>query len=209
MRHSVPLHASPHSWRDFRSKRHGRQPPTSRHSAVLEPGTRVYLSAVPSRPADESVAAAIAVRAAGLEPVPHVAVRNFASELALDDFLARLNGEAGVDSVLVIAGDRGECGPFRRALDAIDTGAAAPARHPHHRHRRISGGPPAHRRRRTQPRADGKDRRRGSDRTCRRDRHPVLLRRAARSSTSSRACARSASIIACASGLSGQPASRR
>jgi len=90
--------------------------------AVLEPGTRVYLSAVPSRPADESVAAAIAVRAAGLEPVPHVAVRNFASELALDDFLARLNGEAGVDCVLVIAGDRGECGPFRRALDAIDSG---------------------------------------------------------------------------------------
>ena len=28
----------------------------------------------------------------------------------------------GVDSVLVIAGDRGECGPFRRAIDAIDIG---------------------------------------------------------------------------------------
>jgi methylenetetrahydrofolate reductase (NADPH) len=90
--------------------------------AVLKRGTRVYLSAVPSRPADESVAAAIQMRAAGLEPVPHVAVRNFASEGALDDFLAQLNGEAGVDSVLVIAGDRGECGPFRRALDAIDRG---------------------------------------------------------------------------------------
>jgi methylenetetrahydrofolate reductase (NADPH) len=90
--------------------------------AVLKRGTRVYLSAVPSRPADESVAAAIQMRAAGLEPVPHVAVRNFASEGALDDFLAQLNGEAGVDSVLVIAGDRGECGPFRRALDAIDSG---------------------------------------------------------------------------------------
>lgn len=90
--------------------------------AVLEPGTRVYLSAIPNRPADESVATAVQVRAAGLEPVPHVAVRNFASEGALDDFLAQLNGEAGVDSVLVIAGDRSECGPFRRALDAIDSG---------------------------------------------------------------------------------------
>jgi methylenetetrahydrofolate reductase (NADPH) len=90
--------------------------------AVLEPGTRVYLSAIPTRPADESVATAVQVRAAGLEPVPHVAVRNFASEGALDDFLAQLNGEAGVDSVLVIAGDRSECGPFRRALDAIDSG---------------------------------------------------------------------------------------
>ncbi len=90
--------------------------------AVLKRGTRVYLSAVPNRPAEESLAAAIQVRAAGLEPVPHVAVRNFASEQALDDFLARLNGEAGVDNVLVIAGDRGEYGPFRRALDAIDNG---------------------------------------------------------------------------------------
>jgi methylenetetrahydrofolate reductase (NADPH) len=90
--------------------------------AVLKRGTRLYLSAVPNRPAEESLAAAKQVRAAGLEPVPHVAVRNFASEQALDEFLARLNGEAGVDNVLVIAGDRGEYGPFRRALDAIDNG---------------------------------------------------------------------------------------
>jgi methylenetetrahydrofolate reductase (NADPH) len=90
--------------------------------AVLKRGTRVYLSAVPNRPAEESLAAAIRVRTAGFEPVPHVAVRNFASLAALDDFFARLNGEAAVDSVLVIAGDRAEYGPFRRALDAIDSG---------------------------------------------------------------------------------------
>jgi methylenetetrahydrofolate reductase (NADPH) len=89
---------------------------------VLARGTRVYVSAVPNRPADESVTAAIRIRAAGLEPVPHVAVRNFASADALDDFLGRLNGEAGVQCVLVIAGDRAECGPFKRAIDAIDSG---------------------------------------------------------------------------------------
>ena len=93
-----------------------------RGACVLGRGTRVYLSAVPNRPADELLAAAMPVRAAGLEPVPHVAVRNFASEQALDDFLARLNGEAKVDHVLVIAGDRNEYGPFRRALDVIDNG---------------------------------------------------------------------------------------
>ncbi len=89
---------------------------------VLKRGTRVYLSAVPNRPAAESAAAAVRVRAAGLEPVPHVAVRNFESVAALDEFLARLNGEAAVDNVLVIAGDRNDCGPFRNALDAIDSG---------------------------------------------------------------------------------------
>lgn len=91
--------------------------------SVLAPGTRVYISAVPNRPAAESLAAAIGLRAAGLEPVPHVAVRNFATVAALDDLLARLHGEAGVRSALVIAGDRRECGVFRSAIDAIDDGA--------------------------------------------------------------------------------------
>ena len=90
--------------------------------AVLRRGARIYLSAVPGRPAEEAVAAAVRVRAAGFEPVPHVAVRNFTTVEALDDFLARLNGEAAIDSVLVIAGDRGDCGPYRCALDAIDSG---------------------------------------------------------------------------------------
>jgi methylenetetrahydrofolate reductase (NADPH) len=90
--------------------------------AVLKRGTRVYVSAVPNRPAQESLAAAVRLRAAGFEPVPHVAVRNFANVEALDDFLARLNGEADVRCVLVIAGDRAEYGAFRSALDAIDSG---------------------------------------------------------------------------------------
>jgi methylenetetrahydrofolate reductase (NADPH) len=89
---------------------------------ALERGTRAYLSSLPNRPADEALNTAIQLRAGGLVPVPHVAVRNFPTVEAFDDVLARLNGEAGVDTVLVIAGDRDECGPFRRALDAIDSG---------------------------------------------------------------------------------------
>jgi methylenetetrahydrofolate reductase (NADPH) len=90
--------------------------------AQLGRGRRVYISAVPSRPSDEVLSAAVRLRAAGLEPVPHVAVRNFPNADALDDFLARLDGEADVRRALVIAGDRMECGPFRCALDAIDSG---------------------------------------------------------------------------------------
>ena len=89
---------------------------------ALPRGTRVYISAVPHRAAEESIGAAIRLRAAGLEPVPHVAVRNFGSVDALDDFLARLNGEAEVRRVLVVAGDRADHGPFRSAADAIDSG---------------------------------------------------------------------------------------
>jgi methylenetetrahydrofolate reductase (NADPH) len=90
--------------------------------AVLPRGTQVYVSAVPGRPAEDSLSAAVRLRAAGFEPVPHVAVRNFASAEALDDFVARLTDQAQVRRVLVIAGDRAECGPFRRAHDAIDSG---------------------------------------------------------------------------------------
>ena len=89
---------------------------------VLRRGTRVYLSAVPGKPAEESIAGAKRLRAAGFEPVPHVAVRNFQSAHALDDFIARLNGEADVRHILVIAGDRETYGPFRSAADAIDSG---------------------------------------------------------------------------------------
>ena len=86
-------------------------------------GTRVYLSAVPTRPQEELVEAASRVRAAGLEPVPHLAVRNFASADRLGDFIDRLTGEAGVRRLLVIAGDRDTpAGPFHGALEAIDSG---------------------------------------------------------------------------------------
>jgi methylenetetrahydrofolate reductase (NADPH) len=91
--------------------------------AAAAPGTQVYLSAVPTRPQEEVVGQAALVRAAGLEPVPHLAVRNFSSPDALKQFLDRLNGEAGVRRLLVIAGDRAEpAGPFHGALEAIDSG---------------------------------------------------------------------------------------
>jgi methylenetetrahydrofolate reductase (NADPH) len=101
--------------------------PTAHDVAALKAaavsGTHIYLSAVLTRPQEEVVAQAAALRAAGLEPVPHLAVRNFASADALRRLLDRLAGEAGVRRLLVIAGDRAEpAGPFRGALEAIDSG---------------------------------------------------------------------------------------
>jgi methylenetetrahydrofolate reductase (NADPH) len=94
--------------------------------AALAPGTPVYLSAIPARPQEELVDQAAYVRAAGLEPVPHLAVRNFASADALKHLLDRLTVKAGVRKLLVIAGDRAEpAGPFRGALEAIDSGLIA------------------------------------------------------------------------------------
>jgi methylenetetrahydrofolate reductase (NADPH) len=86
-------------------------------------GTAVYLSAVPTKPTRDLIEAAVNVRAAGFEPVPHLAARNFASVAALDDVLAELVGRAQVRRVLMIAGDRDEpAGQFRSAIEVIETG---------------------------------------------------------------------------------------
>jgi methylenetetrahydrofolate reductase (NADPH) len=86
-------------------------------------GTDVYLSAIPTRPVRDLIEAAVGVRAAGLEPVPHLAARNFASLSALDEMLCELATEARVRRILLIAGDRDEpAGQFRSAIEVIDTG---------------------------------------------------------------------------------------
>jgi methylenetetrahydrofolate reductase (NADPH) len=93
-------------------------------AAVARPGTRVYVSAVPTRPLQDAIEATARLRAAGFEPVPHLAVRNFATARDLDNFLARVSGEAGVRRVLVIAGDRDQpSGDFRSSIEVIDSGA--------------------------------------------------------------------------------------
>ncbi|HKA74199.1 MAG TPA: methylenetetrahydrofolate reductase [Xanthobacteraceae bacterium] len=92
-------------------------------AAVLRPGTQVYLSAVPTRDPTTQIEPAVRLAAAGFVPVPHVAVRNFASLAALEAFLARMVGDAGVRRVLIIAGDRDQpAGAFRDAIEAIDSG---------------------------------------------------------------------------------------
>jgi methylenetetrahydrofolate reductase (NADPH) len=92
-------------------------------AGIAPPGTRVYLSAVPTRPPEEAIEHAARLHGRGFEPVPHVAVRLFASAMALDDFLARMTGKAGVKRLLVIAGDREQpAGEFRSAIELIDGG---------------------------------------------------------------------------------------
>jgi methylenetetrahydrofolate reductase (NADPH) len=84
---------------------------------------RVYISAVPARPPQAQIDAACRLAAAGVEPIPHLAVRAFASGAALDFHLARLAEGAGVRRVLVIGGDRATpAGPFHAAIELIESG---------------------------------------------------------------------------------------
>jgi methylenetetrahydrofolate reductase (NADPH) len=90
----------------------------------LDPGTQVYIAAIPGDSYHNAVATAAELARSGFVPVPHVAARNIASFTQLNDFLARLRGEAGVDRALVIGGDAEHpVGPYGSALSLLQTGA--------------------------------------------------------------------------------------
>jgi methylenetetrahydrofolate reductase (NADPH) len=92
-------------------------------TGLLERGTAVYVSMPPGQTYHGTVALAARLARAGFRPVPHVAARRIASREALDDYLGRAAGEAGVDRALVIGGDSDrEIGPFDSSLALLETG---------------------------------------------------------------------------------------
>jgi methylenetetrahydrofolate reductase (NADPH) len=92
--------------------------------SYLDPGTEIFISQPMGQPYHGAVAMAVRLRRAGFRPVPHVTARALASLSALEDYLARATGEAGVDHVLVVGGDRDRpAGPFDSSLAVLCTGA--------------------------------------------------------------------------------------
>src|SRR5262249_31332827 len=92
--------------------------------SVTPRGTLIYVAAIPSKPLTDQLDTAKGLHAAGFDPVPHLAARNFASAAAMEDHLKRLVAEAGVRRALVIAGDRADAaGSLPDGLSIIKTGA--------------------------------------------------------------------------------------
>jgi methylenetetrahydrofolate reductase (NADH) len=95
----------------------------------LAPGTRVYLPALPHVSWTRLLQAVQLVARAGLEPVPHVAARNYESRAELAEFLAALREAGGGRRVLAIAGDREiPRGPLSSGLELIESGLLQEAR---------------------------------------------------------------------------------
>jgi methylenetetrahydrofolate reductase (NADPH) len=89
---------------------------------IVPRDTPVYFSAVPTITPHELVAAAAALRKAGLEPVIHIAARRVRAADDLQDLLTRLRGEADIRRLLVVGGDVDTPGPFADALAVIQKG---------------------------------------------------------------------------------------
>lgn len=89
----------------------------------FSPGIDVSITFLPGDNYRHNVATAAALRRAGFNPVPHIAVREIASREALDDFLRRLRAEADVTRMLLIAGDVAIArGPFKSSRDIAASG---------------------------------------------------------------------------------------
>jgi methylenetetrahydrofolate reductase (NADPH) len=97
-------------------------------AALLPAGTRVYVTALPKHSITATLEGLRAIRAAGLDPVPHVAARRVASRAELADFLAQAVQEHGVRRVLLIGGDELQVrGPYPDALTLLRAGLLADA----------------------------------------------------------------------------------
>ena len=82
-------------------------------AALLPAGTPVYVNHLPRHRLLDTVPTLVAVRDAGLEPVPHVAARRVRDRTELRSFLERATGEAGVRKALILGGDEPEAaGPY-------------------------------------------------------------------------------------------------
>ena len=90
---------------------------------VLAPGAEVFIASLPNDSIDGLVATAVQLRNAGLTPVPHIAARNIESLAVFDELLARLVGEAGLDRMLTLGGDRDKpAGDLHCSLQMIESG---------------------------------------------------------------------------------------
>lgn len=92
-------------------------------AARIAPGTTISIPYLPREDDAARLAAAVAVRALGFEPMPHLSARRIGSRAALQDFVQRAAGEAGVTRCFVIAGDPDTpLGPFADSMALIETG---------------------------------------------------------------------------------------
>jgi methylenetetrahydrofolate reductase (NADPH) len=96
----------------------------SLESAQLLPaGTEVFVASTPKSSPARVIETAVELRKRNLRPVPHLAARRIESAAVLDDFLARATGEAAVDRVLVIGGDKDvPAGEYESSLKVLQAG---------------------------------------------------------------------------------------
>ena len=90
---------------------------------LLPLGTRVNVTFLVGSEFEATIRTAKRLKADGMVPVPHIAARLIPGPRELDEMLTRLQGEVGVDEVLVIAGGRKlPAGEFDNSMQVLESG---------------------------------------------------------------------------------------
>ena len=90
-------------------------------AALLPAGTCIYVPSLPGLPLARTLEAIAAIRAVGLDPVPHVSARRILNREEFREFLRRAAAEHGVHRVLLIGGDEPRPkGPFADSLQILE-----------------------------------------------------------------------------------------
>ena len=124
--------------------------------ALLPPGTRVYIAHIDGTPIEDMVATARRLARDGYPVMPHFPARIIADRAMLGDWIARYQGEAGVDQALLLAGGVSQPrGAFHSSMQLMETGLFDKAGFTRLHVAGPPRGQPRHRPRRRRPHGDG------------------------------------------------------
>ncbi len=91
---------------------------------LLPEGTRVYIAHIEGTPIEDMVATAKRLAADGYPVMPHFPARIIKDQVVLEDWIARYQGEAGVNQALLLAGgvDKPH-GQYDSSMQLMESGA--------------------------------------------------------------------------------------
>ncbi len=93
------------------------------YRAHLRAGATVSVTFLPGSDFADTIATTRRLKDEGFVPAPHFAARSIASKAVLTESLKRLQGEVGVEEVVVLAGGVGEpLGDFDNSMELLATG---------------------------------------------------------------------------------------
>ncbi|MEM0942892.1 MAG: methylenetetrahydrofolate reductase [Pseudomonadota bacterium] len=92
--------------------------------AILPAGTRVYIAHIEGTPIEDMVATAKRLTDEGFPVMPHFPARIIKDSATLADWIARYQGEAGIDQALLLAGGvEKPHGAFHSSMQLLEDGA--------------------------------------------------------------------------------------
>ena len=95
----------------------------SNFSDFVRSRTTIFITFLPGSDYKATITTAKKINKEGLNPAPHFAARSISSKKMLEDYIARVTGEANVKKILLVGGaGKEQIGPFPDTISLLETG---------------------------------------------------------------------------------------